>query len=127
MNKEITLTVVAALMTLAGYSINDTIVIFDRIRENMRLITKENFFSIINRSVNETLSRTIITSLTVFFVVLTLFLFGGEVIHDFAFALLTGVIVGSYSTIFVASALVYEWDEFQKRRAAAIRLQGKQK
>lgn len=121
LDKEITLTVVAALMTLAGYSINDTIVIFDRIRENIRLLIKEDFGSIINRSVNETLSRTIITSLTVFFVVLTLFVFGGEVIHDFSFALLIGVIVGSYSTIYVASPMVYEWELFQKRRAALIK------
>ncbi|MHB9155168.1 MAG: protein translocase subunit SecF [Endomicrobiales bacterium] len=117
-NREITLTVVAALLTLAGYSINDTIVIFDRIRENMKLLVKEDFGSIINRSVNETLSRTVITSLTVFFVVLTLFVFGGEVIHDFALALLIGVVVGSYSTIYVASPLVYEWRMFKKRRLA---------
>jgi preprotein translocase SecF subunit len=121
MDKEITLTVVAALLTLAGYSINDTIVIFDRIRENLRLLTKESFGNIINRSVNETLSRTIITSLTVFFVVLTLFLFGGEVIHDFALALLIGVVVGSYSTIFVASPMVYEWEQFQRKRMAQAR------
>ncbi len=120
MNKEITLTVVAALLTLAGYSINDTIVIFDRIRENIKLMPKDDLGTIINRSVNETLSRTIITSLTVFFVVLTLFLFGGEVIHDFAFALLIGVVVGSYSTIYVASPLVYEWTMYRKRRLASM-------
>ncbi|MBN1823567.1 MAG: protein translocase subunit SecF [Endomicrobiales bacterium] len=119
LDKEITLTVVAALLTLAGFSINDTIVIFDRIRENTRLLVKEELGNIINRSVNETLSRTIITSLTVFFVVLTLFLFGGDVIHDFAFALLIGVVVGSYSTIFVASPIVYEWQMMRKKRISA--------
>ena len=115
-NKEITITVLAALLTLAGYSINDTIVVFDRIRDNLRLYNKESFFKILNDSINQTLSRTIITSLTVFAVVLSLFIFGGEVIHDFAFALLVGVIVGSYSTIFIASPLIYEWEMFKKRR-----------
>lgn len=110
LNKEVNILVISALLTLAGYSINDTIVIFDRMRENLRL--KRNFplGESINLSVNETLSRTIITSLTVFIVLLTLFFFGGEVIHDFSFALLFGVVIGSYSTIFVAAPLVYEWE-----------------
>lgn len=107
-NREITLTVVAALLTLAGYSINDTIVVFDRIREKSRIM-KGTLFEIINYSINETLSRTVITSLTVFLVVLALFLFGGVVIHDFALALLIGVVVGTYSSIYIASAIVYEW------------------
>lgn len=117
LNKEITVTVVAALLTLAGYSINDTIVVFDRMREKMRLLRTEPLDAIINKSINETLSRTVITSLTVFFVVLALFFFGGEVIHDFAFALLFGVIVGTYSSIAIAAPVVYEWERIctQKR------------
>jgi len=110
LNREISITVIAALLTLAGYSINDTIVIFDRMRENLRLYRKETLYQLINRSVNETLSRTIITSLTVFLVLLSLFFLGGEVIHDFSLALLFGVIIGSYSTIFVAAPVVYEWE-----------------
>jgi preprotein translocase subunit SecF len=110
-NKEITLTVIAALLTLAGYSINDTIVIFDRIRENLRLRPREPLESVINVSINETLSRTIITSLTVFFVVLSLYLFGGTVLKDFSFALLVGVVVGTYSSVCVASPIVYEWNK----------------
>lgn len=110
LNREISITVIAALLTLAGYSINDTIVIFDRMRENMRLYRKETLYQLINRSVNETLSRTIITSLTVFLVLLSLFFLGGEVIHDFSLALLFGVVIGSYSTIFVAAPIVYEWE-----------------
>lgn len=114
-NREITLTVIAALLTLAGYSINDTIVIFDRIREKMRLHSKEALSEVINRSINETLSRTVITSLTLFAVVLALYIFGGAVLHDFSFALLVGVIVGTYSSIFVAAPIVYEW--YAKRSA----------
>jgi len=120
LNKEITLTVLAALLTVAGYSINDTIVVFDRIRENLRLLTKEPFGAIINKSVNQTLSRTIITSLTVFIVALALFFLGGEVLHDFAFAMLIGVVVGTYSSIYVSSSLVYEYEEWKKRRTAAM-------
>ena len=115
-NREISITVIAALLTLAGYSINDTIVIFDRMRENLRLHRKDSLYSIINRSVNETLSRTIITSLTVFFVLIALFFFGGEVIHDFSLALLFGVIIGSYSTIFVASPIIYEWERKKREK-----------
>jgi len=114
-NREITLTVVAALLTLAGYSINDTIVVFDRIREKSKIM-KGTLFEIINRSINETLSRTIVTSLTVFLVVLALFLLAGPVIHDFALALLIGVIVGTYSSIYIASAIVYEWQMKISRR-----------
>lgn len=112
MNREISITVIAALLTLAGYSINDTIVIFDRIRENIRLrgrTGKEPLDAVINRSLNETLSRTIITSLTVFIVLISLLLFGGEVIRDFSLALTFGVVVGSYSTLFIATPMVYLW------------------
>ena len=106
LNKEITLTVIAALLTLVGYSMNDTIVVFDRIRENLRLNRRENFVDLINRSINQTLSRTILTSGLTFLAVLSLFLFGGEVIHGFSFALVVGVIVGTYSSIFIASPIV---------------------
>jgi preprotein translocase subunit SecF len=106
LNKEITLTVIAALLTLVGYSMNDTIVVFDRIRENVRLNKREIFVDLVNRSINQTLSRTILTSGLTFLAVLSLFLFGGEVIHGFAFALVVGVIIGTYSSIFIASPIV---------------------
>jgi len=121
LNKEITLMIVTALLTIAGYSINDTIVVFDRIRENLRLHPKDDFGSVINMSINQTLSRTIITSVTVFIVAVSLFFMGGEVIHGFAFALLIGVFIGTYSSIYVCSPLVYEWHEYQKRRYAMMR------
>lgn len=114
LNKEITVTVVAGILTLAGYSMNDTIVIYDRMRENLRLSRKEPLGDIINRSVNETLSRTIMTSMTVAITLLVLFFFGGEVIHDFAFAMLWGVFVGSYSSIFVAAPIIYQWQAKNK-------------
>ncbi len=116
MNKEISVTVVAALLTIAGYSINDTIVIFDFMREKLRLLRTEPLDVVINVSVNDTLSRTIITNFTVFLVVLTLFFFGGEVIHDFAFAMLFGAIVGTYSTIGIASPIIYEWTKVKSRK-----------
>lgn len=118
LDKEITLLVVIALLTLAGYSLTDTVVIFDRIRENMKARRKDDFGSIINLSVNEVLSRSIITSGTVFLVVLALYLFGGVVLKDFALAMLLGVLVGSYSSIFVASPFVYAWRK-KARRATA--------
>jgi len=103
---EISLAVIAAFLTIVGYSLNDTIVIFDRIRENAKMLKKSSLKSVINQSINDSLSRTIITSLTTFFVVLILFIFGGEVIHTFSFAMIVGVIVGTYSSIFVASPVV---------------------
>jgi preprotein translocase SecF subunit len=108
MNKEITLTVVAALLTIAGYSINDTIVVFDRIRERSKTLRREPPPSVMNIAINETLSRTIITSFTVFLTVLALYVLGGEVIHDFAFAMLVGVVFGTYSSVYVASGLALE-------------------
>lgn len=104
-DKEFSLTVVAALLTVVGYSLNDTIVVFDRIRENQGKYRKKSFEETINLSITETLSRTLITSGTTLFVVLSLFLLGGEIIHDFAFALLVGVLIGTYSSIYVASPL----------------------
>ncbi|HCX73302.1 MAG TPA: protein translocase subunit SecF [Candidatus Cloacimonas sp.] len=106
--RELSLTIVAALLTIVGYSLNDTIVVFDRIREDLKIYRRETYSSVINHSINETLSRTIITSLTTLVVVLSLYIFGGTVIHDFAFALLVGVLVGTYSSIFVASPLLVE-------------------
>ncbi|MBW2058179.1 MAG: protein translocase subunit SecF [Deltaproteobacteria bacterium] len=105
-NKEFTLPIVAALLTIIGYSLNDTIVVFDRIRENLKKLRRRALGQIVNTSINETLSRTTLTSLTTLLVVVVLFLIGGGVIHDFAFALLVGVIVGTYSSIFVASPIL---------------------
>jgi preprotein translocase subunit SecF len=109
-NREIDLVVVAALLTIAGYSINDTIVIFDRMRENMRMFPKMNIGKLVNTSVNETLSRTLLTNLTVLTVVAVLFFIGGEVINNFAFTMLIGSICGTYSTIAIATPLVYQWE-----------------
>lgn len=109
LNKEFTLLIVVALLTIAGYSLTDTVVIFDRIRENLKLRQKDGLLDLINSSVNEVLSRTIVTSMTALLTVIALFLIGGEVMHDFAFAMILGIIVGSYSSIFVASPLLYVW------------------
>jgi SecD/SecF fusion protein len=119
LDKEITLLIVTALLTLAGYSLTDTVVVFDRIRETMHRGGKRNFGEIINLSINEVLSRTIITSMTVFLVVLALYFLGGVVIHDFALALLLGVIIGTYSSIFVASPIVYLWPSKKQKVSAA--------
>jgi preprotein translocase subunit SecF len=110
-NKEFSLPVLAALLTIVGYSLNDTIVVYDRIRENMGRMRREILEKTINISINETLSRTILTSFTTIIVVLILFLMGGGVIHDFTFALLIGIVVGTYSSIFVASPLVVLWEK----------------
>ena len=114
-DKEVTLEVLAAILTLVGFSMNDTIVIFDRIRENLRKSRGMDFKEVINLSINQTLSRSIITSGTVFLVVVCLFFFGGTVIHDFSFALLIGIIAGSYSTIFVASPLLILFEDLKKK------------
>jgi preprotein translocase subunit SecF len=109
LDKEITLLVVTALLTLAGYSLTDTVVVFDRIRENLRTRRRDSLEAIINNGINQVLSRTIVTSLTVVLVLIPLVLAGGEVLHDFSLALLWGVIVGTYSSIFVASPLLVMW------------------
>ncbi|ROQ92219.1 protein translocase subunit SecF [Desulfosoma caldarium] len=106
LNKEFDLTIVAALLTIVGYSLNDTIIVYDRIRENRRASRKVDFKALVNRSINQTLSRTLLTSSTTLFVVFFLFVLGGNVIHDFAFALLIGILIGTYSSIFVASPLL---------------------
>ncbi len=117
MGKEFDLLIVTALLTLAGYSLTDTVVVYDRIRENLKKFrTKGEFASTINTSINEVLSRTINTSLTVLLVVGTLYFFGGEVLRSFALALIMGVIVGTYSSIFVASPIVVEWEARRPKR-----------
>jgi preprotein translocase subunit SecF len=119
-DKEITLTVIAALLTLVGYSMNDTIVIFDRIRENLKLSRREPLEQLINRSVNQTLGRTIMTSGLTFLTVIALFLFGGQVLHGFSFALVVGIIIGTYSSVFIASPIVLFWHNwFDKRKSAS--------
>jgi preprotein translocase subunit SecF len=116
---ELSLNVVAAILTIAGYSVNDTIVIFDRVRENLRLMRREPLDKIVNISVNQTLGRTLITAGTTFLAVLALYVFGGEVLHGFAFAMLVGVITGTYSTIFIAAAvaIILSRREFSRRAA----------
>jgi preprotein translocase subunit SecF len=117
LNKEITLLVVTALLTLAGYSLTDTVVVYDRIRENLKKFRKKGeFVTTVNNSINEVLSRTAMTSLTSLLVAGTLFFFGGEVLHDFSLALIIGIIVGTYSSIFVASPIVVEWEAKSPKR-----------
>ena len=114
-DKEFTLPVIAALLTIIGYSLNDTIIVFDRIRENLRKYHKQPLAFIINRSINETLSRTILTSGTTLIVVIALFILGGGIIHDFAFALIIGIAVGTYSSIYVASPILLAWQNRGKK------------
>ncbi|HVO56948.1 MAG TPA: protein translocase subunit SecF [Dongiaceae bacterium] len=116
---EISLTVIAALLTLVGYSMNDTIVIFDRIRENNRLLRKEAFADVVNKSINQTLSRTILTSGLTFLTVLVLFLMGGQVLRAFSFALVVGIVVGTYSSFGIAAPLVVWWHRWKDQGAAA--------
>lgn len=115
-NREISLAVIAAFLTIVGYSLNDTIVVFDRIRENLRVPTREQYMLILNRSINQSLSRTIITSGTTVLVTVILFFFGGEVLKDFAFALTIGVLVGTYSSIFIATPVLVEWEKRRPRK-----------
>jgi preprotein translocase SecF subunit len=115
--REVSLTVVAALLTIAGFSINDTIVVFDRIRERSKALKKEKHSRVMDIAVNETLSRTIITSLTVFFTALALFIWGGEVLRDFSFAMLVGIVFGTYSSVYVASAMALDiWIWLDRRK-----------
>jgi preprotein translocase subunit SecF len=115
LNLEINQTLVAAFLTLVGYSMNDTVVIFDRIRENLKIYKGENLIRVMNRSINDTLSRTIITSGTAFVVLLALLFFGGEVTRGFAFAMLVGVVTGTYSSIYVASSIVVDYNIYVKK------------
>jgi preprotein translocase subunit SecF len=120
-NKEITLTVVAALLTLVGYSMNDTIVTFDRIRENLKILRREELEPLINKSVNQTLSRTVLTSGLTLLTALALLIFGGQVLNGFAFALTCGIIVGTYSSVFVASPILIFWHNFLEGRKRTAR------
>ncbi|PHS34431.1 MAG: protein translocase subunit SecF [Sulfurovum sp.] len=124
-NVEVNLDILAALLTILGYSLNDTIIVFDRIREGIRTIKNPDLGAIIDESVTRTLSRTTLTSLTTFFVVLTLFMFGGEIIHGFSFTLLVGIIVGTYSSIFVASPILmwlgFSVSGFREKEAAKLK------
>jgi preprotein translocase subunit SecF len=115
---EISLTVIAALLTLVGYSMNDTIVIFDRIRENNRLLRREPFPDVVNKSINQTLSRTILTSGLTFLTVLVLFLMGGQVLRAFSFALVVGIVVGTYSSFGIAAPLVVAWNRWRGQGVA---------
>ena len=117
---EISLTVIAALLTLVGYSMNDTIVIFDRIRENLRLMRREPFATIVNRSINQTLSRTILTSGLTFLTVLVLFFMGGQVLRSFSFALVVGILVGTYSSFGIAAPLVVAWNHWRGQGAVPV-------
>ena len=115
-DQEITLTVIAAILTLIGYSMNDTIVVFDRIRENLRMSRRETLTSVVNRSINQTLSRTVLTSGLTFLTVLSLYLFGGEVLHGFSFALVIGILIGTYSSIAVAAPMLVAYQEWRAKR-----------
>lgn len=108
-NRELNLPVIAAILTIVGYSLNDTIVIFDRVRDNIKLLRKLDFGSLLNTSINQTLSRTIVTSGTTFLTVAALFLFGGQVINDFAFTMMIGVIIGTYSSIYLSCSMIFFW------------------
>ena len=118
---EISLTVIAALLTLVGYSMNDTIVIFDRVRENLRLMRREPFPDIVNKSINQTLSRTILTSGLTLLTVLVLYIMGGEVLRPFSFAMVVGVVVGTYSSFGIAAPIVVVWNKYQTSRGATVR------
>lgn len=122
-NKPITLTVIAAILTLVGYSMNDTIVVFDRIRENVKLMRRERLSEIVNRSINQTLSRTILTSGLTFLTVLSLYAFGGEVLRGFSLALVIGILIGTYSSIAVAAPMLVAYQDWQGGRAVSMPLQ----
>ena len=120
MGREFNLVVVAALLTLVGYSVNDTVVVYDRVRENQRTPKKEALESVINRSINQTLSRTVLTSGATMLVCVALFFLGGEVLNTFALALIIGIIVGTYSSIYVAAAIVVIWKDLRTRRKLQV-------
>jgi preprotein translocase subunit SecF len=121
-NQEISLTVIAAILTLVGYSMNDTIVVFDRIRENLRLSRREGLADVVNRSINQTLSRTVLTSGLTFLTVLSLFVFGGEVLKGFSFALVVGILIGTYSSIAVAAPMLVAWQQWRSGDGSAAAL-----
>ena len=120
LNKEISLTVIAAILTLVGYSMNDTIVVFDRIRENLRLSRRESLPDVVNRSINQTLSRTVLTSGLTFLTVLSLYIFGGAVLNGFSFALVVGILIGTYSSIAVAAPMLVAWQEWRASKGKSV-------
>ena len=124
-NQEITLTVIAAILTLIGYSMNDTIVVFDRIRENLALSRRESLPDVVNRSINQTLTRTVISSGLTFLTVLSLYLFGGAVLHGFSFALVVGILIGTYSSIAVAAPMLVAYQDWRKSRGKVATLPAK--
>jgi preprotein translocase subunit SecF len=119
---EISLTVIAAILTLVGYSMNDTIVVFDRIRENLRLTRREPLTDLVNRSINQTLSRTVLTSGLTFLTVLSLYIFGGAVLKGFSFALVVGILIGTYSSIAIAAPMLVAWQEWRAEKGRAVSL-----
>jgi len=121
-NQEISLTVIAAILTLIGYSMNDTIVVFDRIRENLALNRRDSLSDVVNRSINQTLSRTVLTSGLTFLTVLSLYLFGGEVLHGFSFALVIGILIGTYSSIAVAAPMLVAYQDWRASRGKRVTL-----
>jgi preprotein translocase subunit SecF len=118
--QEISLTVIAAILTLVGYSMNDTIVVFDRIRENLRLSRRESLPDVVNRSINQTLSRTVLTSGLTFMTVLSLYIFGGQVLRGFSFALVIGIVIGTYSSIAVAAPMLVAWQQWRASRGKTV-------
>jgi preprotein translocase subunit SecF len=119
-NQEISLTVIAAILTLIGYSMNDTIVVFDRIRENLRLSRRESLPDVVNRSINQTLSRTVLTSGLTFLTVLSLYIFGGQVLRGFSFALVVGILIGTYSSIAIAAPMLVAWQEWRTKHGKTV-------
>jgi preprotein translocase subunit SecF len=119
-NQEISLTVIAAILTLVGYSMNDTIVVFDRIRENLRLSRRESLPDVVNRSINQTLSRTVLTSGLTFLTVLSLYIFGGQVLRGFSFALVVGILIGTYSSIAIAAPMLVAWQEWRAKQGKTV-------
>ena len=127
LRKKITIQVVAAILTIIGYSVNDTIIILDRLRENIKLKTRETFENLINLSINQTLTRTIFTTLTTIFPILTLYFFGGIILSDFALALLLGMVAGTYSSIFISSPLLIEWNKIFKVPQKGLKINEKKR
>lgn len=127
LRKEITIQIVAAILTIIGYSVNNTIIILDRLRENIKFKTRDIFENLINLSINQTLTRTIFTTLTTIFPILTLYFFGGIILSDFALALLLGMVAGTYSSIFIASPLLIEWNKIFKVHQKGLKINQKKK
>jgi preprotein translocase subunit SecF len=127
LRKEISIQIIAAILTIIGYSVNDTIIILDRLRENLKFKTRETFENLINLSINQTLTRTLFTTLTTIFPIVTLYFFGGAILSDFALALLLGMVVGTYSSIFISSPLLIEWNKIFKVHQKGLKINEKKK